>query len=174
MWPTKLKYEFTFHWDCLSCFLEKHLYAGLICRALPLVVACPVRDRRGSLIWLHTLSFLPTWRQAKSQQESSEIYFMLEHLISIHFPWEHGFSLFLHGILWYCTLSINMISLRTVKNITLMWVAGFIYLPLEHRKFSKHRKCIRRTNHYTEEFGKRMATSFPAVPPAIHTFRSNS
>lgn len=60
IWPAKLKYELTFHWDCLSCFLEKHLYAGLIHSALSLVVACPVGDKRESLIWLHTLSFLPT------------------------------------------------------------------------------------------------------------------
>lgn len=161
IWPAKLKYELTFHWDCLSGFLEKHLYAGLTHSVLSLIVACPVGDKKGSLIWLHTLSFLLTWRQAKSQQESSKIHFKLEHFISVHFPRKHGFSLFLHSIFIVLMLSINLISLRIVKNRTLIWVAGFIYLPLKNGKFSKHRKCIRRTNHYTEEFGERMVTFFP-------------
>lgn len=175
MWPAKLKYELTFHWDCLSCFLEKHLHAGLICSALSFAVACPVGDRGGSLIWLHTLSFLPTRRQAKSQQERAAKYVSCWNTSSLRiFPGIVAFLFSCTVFSWCWTLPINLISLRTVKNRTLMWVAGFIYLPLKLGKFSKHRKCIRRTNHYTEEFGKRMVTFFPAASPAMQTLRSNS
>lgn len=76
---------------------------------------------------------------------------------SMAFPFPHTvFS-------WYWTSSINLIPLRTVKNRTLMWVAGFIYLPLKRGKFSKYRKYIRRTNYYTEKFGERIVTYFPLL-----------
>lgn len=74
---------------------------------------------------------------------------------------------------WYWILFINLISLRTVKNRTLMWVAGFIYLPLKSGKFSKHRRCIRRMNYYTEEFGKRMVTFFSLLLLLQFTIRNN-